>query len=364
MKTNQKRQRILLVAAIVVFLLLIAVIILTGMRSDGKQKIGFIMTGSVDDDGWNGMHYSGVIAACEQLGTKVIVKENVSEGSGRCAEAIKELADEGVGMIILSSYSYPHEVIDVVNAYPDIAFYAISSEYTADNLTSFFGRIYQARYLSGIVAGMQSKSGRIGYVAAMPNNEVNRGINAFTLGVKKADPDAEVYVVMTGSWDDAESEIAAVHTLIDEHGADVITYHQNQHRVAAAADEAGVYSIGYNEVAEGLSERYLGAVIWKWDSLYYRIIREYLQGQPNSVRRHWFDIDSGVVDFVPISSVIDIETIHMLEAARASISAGNAVFSGEIYDNKGTLQCGENEMLSDESLLNRSDWYVDGVNIV
>ena len=234
------KQYILLISAGVVLIAVIVVIAFSGFEAGNALKVGLIITGETSDSGWNGAHYNGVVSACEKLGTRVIVKENVEEGSGRCAEAIHELVDEGAQMIILSSYTYPSEVKEVIDSYPDIAFYAISSEYVADNLTSYFGRMYQARYLAGIVAGMQTESNSIGYVAAMPNSEVNRGINAFTLGVRSVNPDAVVHVSWTDSWDNSEKETEVANKLINDKAADVITYHQNQHYTAQAADETGV----------------------------------------------------------------------------------------------------------------------------
>jgi len=363
MNKHKLKQRILLAVAGVTLLVVLVILILPSMQRNPEHKIGLIITGKTTDSGWNSVHYDGVVSACEKLGTKLIVKEDVAEGDGSCAEAIHQLVNEGVGMIILSSYSYPMEVRDIIASYPDIAFYAISSEYVADNLTSYFGRMYQARYLAGIVAGMQTENNSIGYVAAMSNNEVNRGINAFTLGVKSVNPEAKVYVSWTNSWDNKEKEVASAEKLINEKCVDVITYHQNQHYTAQTADEAGVYSIGYNEVAKGLSDKYLTSAVWDWDLLYYQIIREYVQGQPNAVERRWFEIGSGVVGLAELSPQVSDETRQVLETAKTRLNNSNDVFSGIIYDNCGTLRCGEGEALSDDALLTDMDWFVEGVVI-
>ncbi len=363
MDKHKLKQSFLLIAAAVILITVFVMITVFGAGSDTALKVGLILTGEADDDGWNGVHYSGVVSACEKLDTKLLLKENVAEGSGRCIEAIHELAREGAQMIILSSYAYPAEVKDVIPEYPEVAFYAISSEYSSENLTSYFGRMYQARYLAGVIAGMKTESNTVGYVAAMPNNEVNRGINAFTLGVRSVNPEASVYVSWTDSWDDGQRETEAAEKLMKEANADVMTYHQNQHYTAEAADKAGVYSIGYNEVAEGLSDKYLTAAVWNWDSLYYEIIREFVQGQPNSVQSHWFAIGSGVVGLSEMSPAVDDDTLKAVENAENRLNGLNDVFSGVIYDNEGGLRCNEGESLSDETLLTGMDWFVDGVVI-
>ena len=125
MDKHKLKQRILLLAAGAVLFAVLVMLISSGMHRDSEHKIGLIITGKTTDSGWNGVHYNGVVSACEQLGTELIVKEDVAEGNGSCAEAIHQLVKDGARMIILSSYSYPAEVKDIIDSYPDIAFYAI-----------------------------------------------------------------------------------------------------------------------------------------------------------------------------------------------------------------------------------------------
>lgn len=361
MKSSQNKQWWLLILAAVVLLIIILFIGMTGYYQHTVKKVGFIITGEVGDEGWNGRHYQGVKAACERLNLELLIRENVEEGTGKCAEAIHELVKEGASTIILTSYAYPVEVEEIISSYPEISFYGISAEYYADNMTSYFGRMYQARYLAGIVAGMQSKTGDIGYVAAMANSEVNRGINAFTLGVKSVKPDARVHVLWSGSWDDKVAEVQAADRLLQEMQVDVLTYHQNQPYAVQAADEAGVCSIGYHEVVGGLSEQYLTAAVWDWEALYYEILREYVRGESNTVKRHWFGIETGVVKLSEYSSVVSEQTRERVETVTQELIGGKHVFSGVIYDNQGTLRCDEGEAISDEVLLEKMNWYVDGV---
>lgn len=363
MKGNKGRQWILLIIATIILAIIIIFITTIGNSKSSRLKVGLVMTGNAEDSGWNGMHYQGVKYACDEFDAELLIKENVPEGTGKCEKVIRELAQEGAELIILTSYTYPIEVKEVIADYPDISFYAISAEYYADNMTSYFGRMYQARYLAGIVAGMQTKTNQIGYVAAMANSEVNRGINAFTLGVKSVNPQAQVRVIWTESWDDQEKEELATNKLINELQTDVITYHQNQHNVAKTADAAGVYSIGYNEAVTGLSEKYLTAAVWDWNALYYEIVREFFQGRANSVKRHWFGIETGVIKLAELSPAVMMETESTVEKARQELLSGNQIFSGVIYDNTGKLRCDMGENISDEILLEKMDWFVDGVII-
>lgn len=361
---NKKLARVLVaVCTCCVVLAIIAVILFVGKEEKSGTKIGFIMTGSSEEYGWNGMHYDGVKTACEKLGGKLQIREHVKEFSGECIEAIHELAEEGVGMIILSSYGYSEEAKEVVKEYPQITFYVNSSEYHDVNMTSYFARMYQARYLAGIVAGKMTVTGKIGYVAAMENNEVNRGINAFTLGVKRVNPAAEVVVHWTGDWDNAEKEKQAAYDLLQKEQADVLTYHQNQANVIEVAESEGVYSIGYHLAPESASMNNLTTVSCSWNLVYEEIIRAYMVGKGNVNKNYWIGLEADAVGLSQYSEAVTDEIKQEVEAAKQEIMSGRDVFSGLILDNEGRLRCGEKETISDQVILENFDWFVEGVRI-
>ncbi len=362
MKKIKDRNFFLLMAGLGVLILLFLLIVLFGNEQDEKTvKVGFVMSGSREESGWNGAHYRGMLQVCEEYGIELLVKENIKEFTGQCEVAIEELVAEGAGMIVLNSYGYSEEVKEFIAKYPEVTFYVNSSEYHDENMTSYFARIYQGRYLAGMIAGMKTESDKIGYVAAMPNNEVNRGINAFTLGVRRVNKEAEVIVAWTGSWDDSQAEREAAAKLIEDCSVDVLTYHQNQNYVIQAAEEAGVYSIGYHEKFEGFSPRYLTAVVCDWYPVYKELIKEYMKGKGNINTNYWIGVEKAAVNLAAYSSEVTEDIVKEIEAAREEILEGRAVFAGEIYDTEGVLRCEENEVLSDEMLLEEFDWFVEGV---
>lgn len=361
MSKGMKKTCFILIGALLIVMLILFSIAFMGKEKGKETKIGFIMSGACNETGWNGMHYDGVKRACDALGAELVVRENIKEFDGSCEVAIKELAEEGVGMIILSSYNYPEEVQSVVKDYPEIVFYANSSEYHEANMTSYFVRMYQARYMAGIVAGRKTQTGKIGYVAAMSNNEVNRGISAFTLGVRSVNPDAEVIVYWTGDWDCEEKEKQAVENLVTEKGVDVVTYHQNQPNVVHKAEEYGVYSIGYHEALEGQSDCYMMSVVCDWEKVYKELVKSFITGRANEKENYWIGLEAEAVGLSSYSTEVTDEIIKEVEQAKQKILSGKDVFSGVIYDTEGNLRCGEKEMISDEMLLEQFDWFVEGV---
>lgn len=351
----------MIAASIGILLVVVILIQTTGTTENKKIRVGFIMSGSIQEEGWNGLHYQGIRKACEELGAELLVKENIKENTGQCELTIRELAAQKPDVIIMSSYGYAKEVKDVVQAYPDITFYSESFEYKDTNIKSYFARVYQARYQAGIVAGMQTKSNQIGYVAAMENSEVNRGINAFTLGVKKVNPDATVYVSWSGSWDDGEKEKKLAEQLIDEKKVDVLTYHQNQPNVIEVAEKRKIASIGYHEPVENASPYFLTSVEVNWDLVYKELILDSMRGKSKTTSTYWLGVDKEAIGLSEFSSQVSEETKERVKEAGADMLRGRDVFSGKIYDNQGKLRSDEGENISDTALLTTFDWFVKGV---
>lgn len=364
MEKNKKYRKLLLAGGLLVIILLF--LILAGSYGDNrvkKRKIGFVLSGEATEQGWNGMHYQGMKIASDEAGTDLLVADSVPEFSGQCETAVRDLAAAGCEMIILSSYGYSEEIYHVSDEYPEVAFYVNSSEYHTENMTSYFVRMYQARYLSGILAGRMTKTNRIGYVAAMSNNEVNRGISAFTLGVKHANPEAEVVVTFTGTWDNELLEKKAAKKLIAMENVDLLTFHQNQPYVAEVAEEAGIYSIGYHESDQQFSDNYLTTVKCDWSLIYRELLHVFMKGKANSEENYWIGMETGAVNLAELSSAVPKTVRDEIEVAAKEILNGKEIFSGIIYDTTGKLQCGKDEQISDERLLEQFDWLVEGVRI-
>ena len=267
-------------------------------------------------------------------------------------------------MIFLASYAYPIEAKNLIEECPGIAFATNSSEVHAKNLTAYFVRMYQARYLSGALAGMRTKSNVIGYVAAMSNTEVNRGINAFTLGVQQTNPNAKVVVMWTGSWQDEETEKNHAQQLIEEAGADVLTYHQNEAVTAQVAEKFGEDFIAYNAILDSKSEHYLTSVVCRWDLYYTDIIQRYLKGEINSVKNHWLGIERGAVMLSEYSPAVSPRIISKIDSLKQELMNGKLIFSGRIYDNKGNIRCENGEAIGDDTLLENINWLVRGVEVL
>ena len=361
---KNKRNVLWLCGAGFVLLMIIGSILWFGNeKEEDTITVGVILPGSSEEPGWNGIHYQGIKTACDELGMKIKLYENAAEYSGECEEAIQEMTEDGIRIIFLESYNYPDEVGETIEKHPEIAFYCSSAESDMGNYTNYFARVYQARYLSGIVAGMTTTSQHVGYVAAMDNSEVNRGINAFALGVRSVCPEAVVHVVYTGAWDDGDREKSEAAALVENCGVDVLTYHQNQPFIVEEAEELGVDVIGFNIEQGEHSDYLLTSVVSNWDMVYREILGDYLQKKESGSRNYWIGIEKNAVGLAFYSDRVSQEVRNAVSEAADQLRNDREVFSGTIYDNTGNLRCDENEVVRDEVLLNQMDWLVEGVEV-
>lgn len=365
--SEKNRLKILLglggwIVAAIVYLLIFAFDTDIDKRND---KIGFIILGDINEAGWNASHYNGIKAACDEFGLELIVRDHVKEFSGQCPVAVEELVNEGVGAIFLVSFNYASEVRHIMDKYPNISFINTSTLEHARNLTSCFARMYQGRYLSGVLAGMKTKSNIIGYVAAMPNAEVCRGINAFTLGVQRTNPNAKVLVMWTGDWQVEDVEAEHARLLIEKYGADVLTYHQDVDVTAKVAEEHDVDFIAYNAHLEGYSDHYLAAIICHWDLYYKDILQKHMKGELFSIRDNWAGVQQGVITLADYSEAVTPKMRSMINLVyNELLYNNNLIFYDEIYDNQGKLRCGKNQVIDEKILLSDIDWLVKGVEVV
>jgi len=323
-------------------------------------KVGFIYIGAPGDAGWTYAHDQGRIYLEEKIPeVKTMTLEYVPEG-GDAERSIEQLAQEGCKVIIANSFGYGDPILEVAKRYPDITFLHCSGLKTDTNVSTYFGRIYQARYLSGIVAGSMTKNNKIGYAAAYPIPEVVRGINAFTLGVRSVNPDATVKVVWALTWVDAAKEKAAAESLIDAK-CDVLAQHADTPAVQQAAEEAGILSIGYNsDMSKFAPNANLTSPVWNWGPYYVRAIQAVMDGTWKS-EEYWGGMEDGIVDLAPISDKVPANVKQLVADKKADIIDGKwDVFTGPVKDQSGAVKVPEAQKMTDAEMLS-FEWFVEGV---
>lgn len=277
-------------------------------------KVGVLHIGDpADGSGYSYAHDQGIVAMQEELGISnsyVVRQLNINDTDQVATRnAIEDCIAQGCKIIFGTSYNYQDVMQTMAAEYPEVIFaHGTGWKHNDTNMSNYFGRIYQARYLAGIAAGLKTVSNKLGYVAAFGTDlaETCSGINAFALGAQSVNPDAEVYVKVLNSWYDPANETAFADALIDL-GCDVITQHCDTPNPQIAAETAGVWGCGYNsDMTADAPEAHLTAPVWNWDVYYTAAVRAAQDGIANFMATMTNDWYGGLaVGFVDVSPLTD-----------------------------------------------------------
>lgn len=340
-------------------LLLVMLTVGMAQAADKELKVGFIYVSPIGDAGWSYAHDVGRQVVEEMDGVTTSYVEAVAEGPDS-ERVMLNMARKGFDLIFATSFGYMDPMLKVAGQFPDATFMHCSGFKTAPNMGNYFGRMYQARYLSGMVAGAMTKSNIIGYAAAFPIPEVIRGINAFTLGARSVNPEATVRVVWTKTWYDPATEKEAAKSLLDV-GADVIAQHQDSPGPQEAAQEKGVYSIGYNtDMASFAPKSHLTAPIWNWGPYYAKTVDAVRTGTWKA-EASWPGLADGIVDLAPFGEMVPKDVQAKVNTMKADLAEGKMkVFVGPIKDQKGEVKIADGVAAEDGELLGMT-WFVEGV---
>jgi basic membrane protein A len=333
-------------------------------------KVGVIHPNEINQNSlYDWAHYMGTLEMQRELGLKdaqIIRRVNVFEEDPAETEAvIRECIDEGANIIIAPSYGYMETCAKLADEYPQVVFaHAMGYKYNDTNFTNYSPRFYQARYLSGIVAGLKTKTNKIGFVAAMAkdNSEVTRGINAFALGVESVNSDARIHVKVTYSWFDPMGEEEAAQALIAR-GCDVIAQHCNTANPQRAAQNAGVWGIGFNgNMSLYAPGAVLTSVVPRWGVYYSSLVRSVIDGAFTTAP-YFGGIADGTVDITPLSAELaTAEMADLVEDARRRMIAGTFnVFDGELETNEGGIIGTRGQTLPDREIIGNIHWYYRNV---
>ena len=343
----------------------------SGIAKD-KIKVGVIhLSDPAEGSGYTYTHDIGIQGMQQNLGlsdSQIIRKNNISDtDEATTRKAIQECIDAGCNIIFTTSWGYMQTTADMAEEYPDV-YFSHGTGYMSNgkNFNNYFGRIYQARYLSGIAAGLNTKTNKIGYVAAMglDNSEVTGGIDAFALGIYSINPDAKVYVKVTNSWYDPKGEEEAAKTLLNMN-CDVIAQHCDTVYPQTLAQEKGVYSIGYNsDMSKEAPEACICSVIWNWSAYYTSAVQSIIDGTWDG-SNYYGGMNENLVSITPIADFAADTTQEKVNVAKQQILSGkNGVFDGVIETNTGATVGTAGKTLDDAVITGGINWYFKTVNVI
>jgi simple sugar transport system substrate-binding protein len=301
--------------------------------------IGIVYVGPRDDFGWNQAHAVAVKALKTLPNVKAVEEENVPE-TDACAKTMESMVNlDGANIILGTSFGYFDPfMVDLAKKYAKVEFRHAAPLWSASkhpkNLGSYFGYLNQGHYVDGVAAGLSTKSGKLGFVAAKPISSVLSNINSFMLGAKKTNPNATVQVIFTGDWSLPVREAEAANALIDA-GCDVITCHVDGPKVVIeTAEKRGAKTCGHNASQAPLAPKgFITGAEYKWETIYKGYATALAEGKPlpNMVSGGY---EADMVQNSPFGAGCTPEAKKAAEAAIADLKAKKPIYVGPLKDNK------------------------------
>jgi len=333
-----------------------------------KVKMGFIYVGPRDDYGYNQSHFEGKSSLSKLDWVKAVDEENVPE----TIEVVKTMESminlDGAQVLFPTSFGYfdPH-ILKVAKKYPDVTFLHCGGLWSESkhpkNVGSYFGYIDEPMYLAGVVAGHMSKTGKLGYIAAIPIPQVLRNINSFTLGARSVNPAITTNVVFTGGWSKPVKEAESANSMADQ-GVDVLTCHVDSPKVVIqTAEKRGIYSVGYHTNQAVLAPKgFLTGGEWNWSKVYSDYAEMIKTGKkiPNLVRG---GLKEGIVKLSPYGKAVSAKAKADADARLKKFMDGSmVVYKGPIKDNTGKVVIPAGKSYTQTDIwLESMGWMVEGV---
>ena len=322
----------------------------------GRLKVGFVHYGTALTSDWTYAHDLGRLYLEDQMGTTLTTKvyDGIRTGDGSMA-AIEQAVSEGCQIIFTTSPRFLNSSIRASIRYPEVKILNCSLNTYSGHLRTYYGRLYEAKFLVGMLAGILSGSGRIGYMADFPIFGTAASINAFALGVQMVDPEAKVYL----SWSSLKGG-GGEQTLKDA-GVSLISGPD----LLAPAHAPSPYGLYRTGEPGGIS---LASSIWHWGKFYHRILQTIVNGRwsrslpvsDGDSINYWWGISSGIIDVI-CSKSIPARSRRLMELVKDQIVNGSfQIFSGALYDQEGILRSPGAAELSPAQIIHM-DWLASNV---
>ena len=349
---------------------LVGLTTVTAANAADKVKVGFVYLTTPGDHGWTYAHEVARQEVEKHFGDKVETTfvENVPEGPDS-ARVIRELAKQGNDIIFTTSFGYMDHTIKVAKEFPNVKFEHITGYKRSPNVATGNIRFYEGRYVQGVVAGLMTKSNKIGYLASFPIPEVIQGINAFGIGLRSVNPKAEVSVIWVNSWYDPVKEADAAKVHIAE-GADILAQHTDSPAMLQTAQKAGVHGFGQSSDMKAFAPKaQLFSSVNNWGPYYISKIQQMMdgtwstgEGPDHWAGNTWVGMSDDYLVLSPFENMPSDVAAAAAKAAADIKSGKNKIFTGPIKDNAGKLRVPAGKTLNDGELFQTLDYYVDGIS--
>jgi basic membrane protein A len=343
------------------------------------KKIGYIFFSAINDFGWTYAQNIGRLETDTQFAGLVrsTYVVDVPEG-GECMDAhgksawdwdklsctttegsphwskgyelMQKYCEEGYDLIFACSFGYQWQMADLsmrpVCANSKLVHVRGSGGFRTPKLNTAFARIFESRYLAGMVAGRALKAGTVrhnkavGYLAAFPLPEVKQGINAFTVGCREMFPACDVRVMYIATWGDDFTETKAAEWLWEHEDCDIITQHSDTVSPQIVFAKFGGYGLGYHvDQRLVVGDSVLTSAVIRWGPIFSHFVNRLLNDDYRNGQDYWLGYEAGACDITNVSPEIDQETVNIVAMRKQQLIDGEwQIFCKEPVDNPATTQ--------------------------
>ncbi len=302
--------------------------------ADGQYRVALIIENTIDDRGWCQSMHDGITQAMEQLPGKIHYEYSERMTTVDAESIARQYIADGFDLIIAHGAQYRNMVEDLSAEFPNVSFaFGTSSDIVGDNVFTYMPESEETGYLSGIMAGLLTKTNIIGLVGPVDSGDAARYNRGFILGVEAVNPDATVNVAYTGSFSDYVRSGELATTQINA-GADVLTGSSQQAigALRACAEYPGVLWLGQDlaqlDTAEGQA-KCVAASSYNYTAVIVGLIESLDEGITGGVCIPMnFNNDGFIFDYNPaLSDVVTDEIRAVVEQALAEFTASSGVLA-------------------------------------
>ena len=319
-------------------------------------EVAFVHQRTPETSPWTKGHEEGRKYLEKTLDGAVKVRSYFGADSQQQAQELLEQAvADGAQVIFTTTPQLSRATLKAAVKYPKVRFLNCSVDQPYSSTRTYYGRIYEGKFITGAIAGAMAGNDRIGYIGSSPIFGVPASINAFALGALLTNPRATIEL----RWSCMEGD--PVRELIGS-GVRVIS---NRDVPTAEQKYLDLCSYGTYFVNEDGTMTSLGSPYWDWGKLYEHVVRSILDGTWDKAKgkavNYWWGMDSGVID-VKLPKGLPPGVQALAKTLRLGLQQGTVdPFCRTITAQDGTLKNDGSRGFTAEELLHM-DWLCDSVN--
>lgn len=324
--------------------------------SPQKLTVGFLYHRTAETSSWTYAHDLGRIYLEENMASKLNIRiYDGIETERECLVTLEQAINDGCSVIFTTTARFLGPSLNACIRHPEIKILNCSLNSYSGHLRTYYGRIYEAKFLVGMLAGILTRNDSIGYIADFPTFGTPASINAFALGVKMVNPTAQVHL----AWS-SEKNCDITKLFTEANISHICARDMIEPRDITRA--YGLYDLSDEK------GRNLAASIWHWGKFYQRILQTILNGNWNRTAvtqdfptiNYWWGISSGMIDIIT-SKAVPEQTMKLVDLVKKQIINGEfQIFSGDLYDQNHILRNKGGQVLSPNEIM-KMDWLSDNV---